>query len=188
MLASAIHQHESATAIHTPPPSWTPLSSHAPPHPFSLSRSAGLSFLVHTASSHLLSNLHTEKYVSMLFSQIIPSSPPLTMPTSLFSVSTAPRLPCKCVHQDRISSFYTRVNIQYLSLSFWKRTRSSRWWGGWTEGLTFLNHPSRPIGVSHSPVCLAVVFLSCFISLKNRTQDKDIGLKWVFCLLFCFPM
>ena len=52
-LLSAIHQHESATHVHTSPPSWSPLPSPMASHLSWLSKSTGLSSLCHTASCHL---------------------------------------------------------------------------------------------------------------------------------------
>ena len=76
MLASAIHQHESATSIHMSPPSWTSLPLPTPSQPSRLSQSPGLSSLRHTADFHGLSNFTFDKvYVSILLSQFIPPSP-----------------------------------------------------------------------------------------------------------------
>ena len=74
-MASAIHQHESASGIHTSPYSRT--SSHLPPHPTPLGchKAPAFSSLCHASDSHWLSILHMVMYVSMLFSQIIPPSP-----------------------------------------------------------------------------------------------------------------
>ena len=58
MLASAIHQHESATDIHTSTPSGVPLPSPIPSHPSTLSQRTGLSSLCHISNSHLLFILH----------------------------------------------------------------------------------------------------------------------------------
>ena len=87
MLASAIH-HESASGIHVLSPSWIPLPPPTPSSPSRLSQSTVLSSLCHTANSHLLSILHMEMYVSVLFSQFVPPSPsPTVSTTNLFSVS-----------------------------------------------------------------------------------------------------
>ena len=62
MLASTIHQHESAIGIPMSPPSWT----STPSHPSRLLQSLGLSSLSHTANSHWLSILHMVVHISML--------------------------------------------------------------------------------------------------------------------------
>ena len=62
-LASAIHQHVSATGIHVSPPS---LNSLPPPilsHPSRLLQSPGLSSLHHTANSHWLPILYIVGYM-----------------------------------------------------------------------------------------------------------------------------
>ena len=48
LLVSAIRQHESATYIHTSPPSWLSLPSPTTSHPSRLSQSTGFSSLCHT--------------------------------------------------------------------------------------------------------------------------------------------
>ena len=52
MFVSAIHEHESAIAIHM----------SLPTHPSKLSQSSGLSSLSHTANSHWLSILYMAVY------------------------------------------------------------------------------------------------------------------------------
>ena len=86
MLASAIH-HESASGIHVFSPSWILLPPPTPSSPSRLSQSTALSSLCHTANSDLLSILHMEMYVSVLFFQFVPPSPSPTVSTHLFSVS-----------------------------------------------------------------------------------------------------
>ena len=54
MLASAIHQHESAVGTYVSPPSLLSLSPSTPSHPFRLLQSPGLSFLSHRANSHTM--------------------------------------------------------------------------------------------------------------------------------------
>ena len=56
MLASAVHQHESAIGIHMFPLSWTSLPPLTLSYPFGLSQTPSLS---HTTNSHWLSILHT---------------------------------------------------------------------------------------------------------------------------------
>ena len=68
VLASVTHQHESATGIHMPPPSWTPLPSPSPSYPSRLSQNPGLSSLFYTANSHLLSILHMVMYMFPCYS------------------------------------------------------------------------------------------------------------------------
>ena len=63
VLASAIHQHESAMGIHVSPPSFTSLPPPLPSHPSRLLQSPGLSSLSHTANSHWLSVLHIVVYM-----------------------------------------------------------------------------------------------------------------------------
>ena len=60
VLASVIHQHESATGIHMFPPSSASLSPATSSYPLRLSQSTGLSSLCQTADSHWLSFLHRE--------------------------------------------------------------------------------------------------------------------------------
>ena len=45
-------------------------------------------------------------YMSMLLSQFVPPSPSPTVPTSPFSISASPFLPCKQVHQYHFSGFH----------------------------------------------------------------------------------
>ena len=85
MLASPIHQHESATGIHVSPPSLTSLPPPTPSHPSRLLRSPGLSSLIQIADSHWLSVLHMVVY--MLPSYSLPSSHPLLLPPPPVAIS-----------------------------------------------------------------------------------------------------
>ena len=95
VLASAIHQHESAVGIHVSPPSWSSLQPLTPSHPSRLLLSPGLSSLSHTAYSRRLSVLHMVVY--MLPCHSLHSSRHLhaLKTLSLFSMSASPLLPCK---------------------------------------------------------------------------------------------
>ena len=55
-------------------------------------------------------------YVTMLFSQFIPFSSFPTVPTSLFSMSASPLLPCKWVHQYHLSRFHMHALIYNICL------------------------------------------------------------------------
>ena len=54
---SALHQHQSATGIHTSLSSWTSLLPPTQSHPSRLSQNTGLSSLSHRANSHCVSVL-----------------------------------------------------------------------------------------------------------------------------------
>ena len=88
---SAIHQHESAIGIHFSPPSRTSFPSATPIHPSTLSRSTA--------------------FITKLLSQFVPPSSSFTVSASLFSTSVFPLLPCKWVHQCRLSRFHIYVLI-----------------------------------------------------------------------------
>ena len=75
VLVSAIYQQETATGIHTSPPSGSSLPSSSVSHPSRLPQSPGLGSQHHTANSHLLSVLQVVINVSMLFSLFILPSP-----------------------------------------------------------------------------------------------------------------
>ena len=82
VLVSAIHQHDSASGIHTPPPSWASLPSPTASSSARMSRSIRLGSLCRTADFHWLSISHKTSahclfhvYVSMLLSPFVPSSP-----------------------------------------------------------------------------------------------------------------
>ena len=68
MLISAIHQHESATGIRMPPPSWTSFPPPSPSHPSRLSQSAEFELPCHIANSHLLSILRMVMYILPCYS------------------------------------------------------------------------------------------------------------------------
>ena len=75
MLVSAIHQHESATGIHMPSP------SYLPPHPTPLDchRVLSLSSLRPTVDSHQLSILHMVMYMFQCYFLFVPLSPSPTV-------------------------------------------------------------------------------------------------------------
>ena len=67
VLASTIHQHESAIGI-SPLRPWTSIPSPSPSHPSRLLQSPDLSSLSHTANSHWLSILHMVMYMLPCYS------------------------------------------------------------------------------------------------------------------------
>ena len=84
MLASAVHQREPATGIHTFPLSWTSLPPLTLSYPFRLSQSPSVS---HTANSHWLSTLHTVTYMFPSYS-LHPSHPLLPSPLTMSTMFT----------------------------------------------------------------------------------------------------
>ena len=120
MLVSAIHQHESVIVIHMSPPSWTSLWPPTPSHPSRLSQSTRFELPASYSKFPLaIYFTYVNVNVSVSLFLFIPPSPSPTAPTSLFSMSESPLLPCKYVHQYHLSRFYTCVNVQYLFFSFW---------------------------------------------------------------------
>ena len=87
VLVSAIYQHESAVGTSVLSPR-TSLLLHATP--LGCHRAPGLSSLHHIATPNWLYSLHVVMYVSMQLSQFVQTSPPLTVSTSLFSISASP--------------------------------------------------------------------------------------------------
>ena len=89
-MVSAMHPPESVCicSLLLKPPS--------PPHPFRLSQSTSLGFPV-SHGTLLLAIYFTygNVYVSMFFSQIIPSASSLAVSKSLFFMSASPLSPCK---------------------------------------------------------------------------------------------
>ena len=90
VLASATHQHRSATGIYRSPPSWTPLPSPTPSYASRLSQNTGLSSLFHTANYFAVCFTYGNIHVSMLLSQVIPLSASPMVVTSLVSISASP--------------------------------------------------------------------------------------------------
>ena len=90
MLASAIHQHESAIGMHMSPPSWTCLPPPTPSNPYSVLQIPSLSSLSHTANSRWLSMRHMAVCMFpcySLHSSYPLLSSPLPVSISLFSMS-----------------------------------------------------------------------------------------------------
>ena len=119
VLVNAIHQHESATGMYVSPPSWNSLPTPTPSHSSRLSQSPGLS-LSDTANPHWHSVLHVVMYTFPFYS--------LNSSHRLLS-SLHPQVCSLCLHLhncpgDRfVSNIFLdcihRVNMQYLSFSFW---------------------------------------------------------------------
>ena len=91
-MVFAIHRYELAIGAHVSP--HPELPSHLPPNPIPLGHPSALC-LMHSVKPGLAiyftyGNIH----VSMLFSQIIPPSPSLTEPKSLFFTSVSLLLSC----------------------------------------------------------------------------------------------
>ena len=124
MLASAIHQHESALEMHMPPPFLTSFPPPTPSHPSRLSQRPRLSFLSHTANSYWLSILHMIVYMFLCHPlhsshRLLSLLPSLTsISVSPFSMSASPLLPCKWEHQYHLSRFHIYALIYiYVFLS-----------------------------------------------------------------------
>ena len=109
VLVSAIRQHGSATGKHMSLPSWISLPSPTPATPLGCHRALNWAPCV--------SFTYGNGYVSVLFSQFVPLSPPPTVFTSLFSMSASPLLQCKWVHQYRLSRLHTHALIYNICLS-----------------------------------------------------------------------
>ena len=124
VLVSAIHQRESARGIHMSPLSWTSLPPPTHPTPRGCLRAPDLSSLCHTANSHWLSNFtHGIVYVSMLLSQLVPSSPPPSVFTSLFSyacISVAIRVISNEVDEPRAHYTEWSNSERENKLEIWK--------------------------------------------------------------------
>ena len=88
----AIHQWASAMGIHVSPLPCTSLPPPSPPHPSRLSQSTAFGCPASCIQFPMTLCLPMGMYVSMLFSQITPPSPP-TESTSLFFLSAPPLLP-----------------------------------------------------------------------------------------------
>ena len=120
-MVFAIHQHESATAIHMSSQSWNPLPPPSPPYPSGLSQSTGFGCPASCMELALFIYFtYSNVYVSTLFSQIIPPLPSPAKWKSLFFTSLSPLLPCmsgSCYHFSKFH--YMCYNIQYLSFSLW---------------------------------------------------------------------
>ena len=95
--------------------------SQLPPHRTSrLSQSTGFGF----AGSYNKFPLtvyftYGNVYISMLLSQIIPSSPSLTVPQSLSSIYIYPWLACKWDHQYRLSRFHQFSSVAQSCPTLW---------------------------------------------------------------------
>ena len=112
-----------------------------PVHPSRLSQSTPLSSPCHTLLPMVM-------YVSVLFSQFVPSSPSPTVFKSLFSMSASPLLPCTWVHQHRLSGLHTHAWVYTICPS-----------------LCDLLHPivgSRFIHLIRTAVFFIVVSLHCY--------------------------
>ena len=58
-------------------------------------------------------------YISMLLSQIIPSSPSLTVPQSLSSIYISPWMACKWDHQYHLYRFHQFSSVAQSCLTLW---------------------------------------------------------------------
>ena len=95
-LVSAIYQHESTIGICMSPPSGTSLPPLAPFHPSRLSQRTGFEFPAASRKFPLATCFtYGNVCASMLLSHFVPPSPSPSVPTSLFSKSVSPLLPCK---------------------------------------------------------------------------------------------
>ena len=102
-------------------PSLLILLPTSPSHPSRSSQSTELSFLCHTAASHLLSLLHMVAYICQGYSLNL-SHPPLLplVHTCPFSTSASLFLPCKQAHLYYLSSFHTYALVYNIwFFSFW---------------------------------------------------------------------
>ena len=72
----AIHQHESTIGIHVPSQSWTTFLPPSFPYPFRLSQSTSFGYPASCIELTPFICLTYDVYVSILFSQVIPFSPP----------------------------------------------------------------------------------------------------------------
>ena len=122
-LASAMHQHESATGMHMSRPSWASLPPPSPSHPSGQSQSTGMCCMMYvwcmmcvslqrTPYSHWLSALHTVMCMSQGCSSIRPTLSFPTVSTSLFSMFASPSWPCIWDHQYHLF----RSHHMFLSL------------------------------------------------------------------------
>ena len=121
MLVSAIQHHESATGIHTSPPSWTFLPPPTHSTPLGWHRDQAELFVLYSKFPLATYFTYGNIYVSMFLSQFVPSSPSSTVSASVFSMSSSLLLPCKQVHQYHLSRFHIYVLIYNIcfSLSGW---------------------------------------------------------------------
>ena len=93
-MVFAKHQSESAIGTCVSPPSCAPVPPPYPPCPSRLLQSTGFGFPVsYIKLALLICFTYGNVHVSMLFSQIIPSSPSPTESRSLFFMSVSPLLP-----------------------------------------------------------------------------------------------
>ena len=112
-----IHQHESATGIHEPPPWGTPPTSLATP---TLQVITEQRLWVPSPSIKLplaISFTYGNLYASVLFSQATPPSPSPTESKNLFFMSVSPLLPCTSHHWFHLSRFHIYVLIHDICLS-----------------------------------------------------------------------
>ena len=121
VLTSAVHQLESAIGVHVSPPSLNSLPPPTPSYPSGLSEPQFAFPESLNKFPLVIYFTHCVVHASMLLCPFIsPSLPPLTPllgSISLFSMSTSPLLPCKKVHQYRLSRFHIYALIYYICLS-----------------------------------------------------------------------
>ena len=125
MIASAIHQHESAIKIHM---SFS-LELHVPSHPSRLSQNTGIlesQSKCPQSKCPLAIFLHVHAMVMYMFQcySLKSSHPFPTVSKSLFITSVSPLLPCQWDHQYYLSIFHIYALICDMSLSLYELLHS----------------------------------------------------------------
>ena len=125
----AIDQLESATGIHTFPPSWIPQPAPSLAYPSGLSQSTGFRCPAsHIELALVIYFTYGNGHVSIIFSQIIPPSPFPTESKSPFFTSVSPLLPWMYDHWYHLSKFHIYVLICSICLSLSDLLHYSNHW------------------------------------------------------------
>ena len=141
-MVFAIHQCELVIGIHMSPPIWTPLPPPFPSCPSLMSQSTSFGCPAsHIKLALVIYFTYGNIYVSMLFSQIIPSFPSPTVSKNPFFMSVSPRSQTPFSQVQRVES-----KLEASSLYNKEVFSHHTWWLNYARG-------KRTILAQHGKIC-----------------------------------